>query len=496
MTDKRTVLPATEELIQRIGWFIRLRWLSVIGIVVFVEAGRRFLPIEFHRGPLFVLVAILALYNLLVSLGFRAMRARPDSADALGETARPGPVARFFLPQLAPDVVYGREAGRAALFASGQIAVDLVILAALLHFSGGVENPLRAFFVFHLVIASLLLSQSATYFYATVGLVLYAAVALGECAGVLQHYALQAHWRSDAYLDPRLVGTQVFLLGVILFVAAYLGSAIAGHLRRRELDVVVLSDQLAEKAARLGAAYAELSAAERAKSQYMRKVAHELRGPLGTIRTALGVVLGSPVGAGAENLDLLQRAHRRAGELAQVTQELLSLTRARGSTTTLKVASVNPADVASRVLEEMRARATEKGIGLTVQIGGGPAAMLGDAEGLADLMGNLLGNAIRYTPAGGCVEFRMVRRGKSLVIEIADTGIGIPTEDLPQIYDEFFRSQAAREFVPDGSGLGMSIVKAVVEQHAGTIAVASTVGEGTRFTVEIPIVEPAEEGRA
>jgi signal transduction histidine kinase len=488
MAGKTTVLPVTQELIGRIGWFIRLRWFAVLGILVFVEAGRRFLPIEFHRGPLYVILAILALYNLLVTLAFRAMRSGRDAASAAPERRppRPGAVARFFLPRLGPEAAYGPEAGRAALFAAAQIAVDLVILAALLHMSGGVENPLRAFFVFHVVIASLLLSRPATYLYATVGLGLYAAVALGEYAGVLPHYALHAHWRSTAYLEPGLVGTQVFLLGVILYVAAYLGSAISVHLRRRELDVVVLSDQLAEKAEHLETAYADLSAAERAKSQYMRKVAHELKGPLGTIRTALGVVLGAPAGAGAESVDLLRRAHRRAGELAVVTEELLSLARARGGATAVKLGRVSPSEVAARVLEEMRPRAEEKEVGLTERLVGGPSAIFGDAEGLADLMGNLLSNAIRYTPAGGCVEFRMAGEGESLVIVVSDTGIGIPAEDLPRIYDEFFRSKSARDAVAEGSGLGMAIVKAVVDAHGGTIAVESTVGRGTRVTVTLP----------
>jgi signal transduction histidine kinase len=116
--------------------------------------------------------------------------------------------------------------------------------------------------------------------------------------------------------------------------------------------------------------------------------------------------------------------------------------------------------------------------------------MLGDAEGLADVMGNLLGNAIRYTPAGGQVDFRMRQVGGALVIEVADTGIGISQQDLPRIYEEFYRSPAARETVPEGSGLGMSIVKAVVERHGGTISVESEVGKGTRFTVSIPAGGP------
>jgi signal transduction histidine kinase len=438
---------------------------------------------------MYVVVAVLAVYNLAVALMFRAMRRRWSAGRTASASAwQPaGPVARFLLPRLGPGMAYDREAGQAALMAGSEIALDLVILAALLHFSGGVENPLRALFVLHLIISGILLSRPATYLFATFGVALYAGVVLGELSGVLPHYPLYAHWRADAYLDPRLVGTHLFLFGVLLYVAAYLGSEIELRLRWREQEVVSLARELAQKSARVEAAYEELRTVERAKSEYMRKVAHELRGPLGTIRTALGVVLEPPSGTpGPQSMDLIRRAHRRAGELAEVTQELLALARARADSATVTHAPLQPAAVAASVIDELRPSAEQKGVVLSVSTERAPREILGDAEGLADLMGNLLSNAIRYTPSGGRVDFQMRQAGTALVIEVADTGIGIPQPDLPRIYDEFFRSQAARQAVPEGTGLGMSIVKAVVERHGGTISVDSEVGKGTRVTVAIP----------
>jgi signal transduction histidine kinase len=486
MSERTAALPATQELIDRIGWLGRLRTLAAAGVLVFVEVGRRVLPIHLDPRPLYAVVLVLAAYNLAVALTFRALHRR--SAARAGSALRPaGSLARFLLPRPGTGMAYDREAGQAAVMAGAQIAVDLVILAALLHFSGGVENPLRALFVLHLVISAILLSRPATYLFATLGVALYAAVVLGELAGVLPHYPLYAHWRPEAYLDPWLVGTQLVLFGVLLYAAAYLGSEIEARLRWRQQDVVMLARQLAEKSERVEAAYRELSAVEHAKSEYMRKVAHELRGPLGTIRTALGVVLETPSAMPREKrLDLMRRAYRRSGELAQVTQELLSLARARTNSTSLARAALRPAAVAAAVIDELSPQAEQKGIALSVSTEASPSEIRGDAEGLADLMSNLLSNAIRYTPAGGRVDFRLGQAGSGLVVEVADTGIGIRQEDLPRIYDEFFRAQTAREAVPEGTGLGMAIVKAVVERHGGTIAVESVVGQGTRITVSIP----------
>ena len=491
--ERPAALPATAVLIGRIGWLIRLRWLAVVGVLVFVEVARRILVIQLFPSRLYTVLGILALYNLIVWLVFLRLR-RAGTADA-GKTSggkageQVSGLARFLLPRIPPGVDhYDRQAARAAVFASVQIELDLVFLAVLLHFAGGIENPLRVFFVFHVIIASILLSRRATYAHATLGVLLLSVVALAELWGILPHYSLQSHWRAGAYLDSRMVVTQLFLLGVTLYVSAYLASSIAARLRRRELDVVVLSHHLAEKAEHLQAVYEEVSFAERAKSHYMRKVAHELRGPLGTIRTALGVALESTPGTmAAQTQELIGRAHRRAGELAIVTHELLSLSRARGSKATGEHTRVDPGDVAWQVLDEMRARADERGVALTTEIAEGLKEVLGDPEGLADLMGNLLSNAIRYTPEDGTVTFRLHEVERTLVIEVNDTGIGIPEDDLPRIHEEFFRSKVARNVAPDGSGLGMAIVQAVVEQHDGTISVESTAGQGTRVRVELPV---------
>lgn len=486
-----TALPATQELIARIGWLIRLRWVAVASIVAFVEVGRRFLPLQFHLRPLYTVVGILAAYNVIVSVAFPRVRARgargDRAANEVGTLKPAGAVARFLLPPLPAGLAYDREAGAAAWFANLQITVDLIILAMLLHFAGGIENPARVFFLFHVIISSILLSRPATYAHATIGLLLLTAVSLFELWGVLPHYSLQGHWRPDAFRDLRLVGAQLFVLGVTLYATAYAGTAIAVRLRQREVEAVVLSQQLAAKADRLQAAYTEVRGAEKVKSQYMRKVAHELRGPLGTIKTALSVVLGSPPDTmAAPARELIRMAHARAGELAVVTQQLLSLARARGSKAAVEHVPVDVGAVAKLVLERMRPRAEERRVALKAEIAADFGELRGDPEGLGDLMSNLLENAIRYNPNGGAVTFRVHAAPGAVVIDVQDTGIGIPEEDVPRIFEEFFRSKAAREFAHDGSGLGMAIVKAVVEQHGGSISVDSTPGRGTHVRVELP----------
>jgi signal transduction histidine kinase len=186
---------------------------------------------------------------------------------------------------------------------------------------------------------------------------------------------------------------------------------------------------------------------------------------------------------------IIERAERRAGALAELTQELLSLARARGGRAAIQLAPVDLAAVAARVIEEQQQRALEHGLTFTVELQLGLPPVLGDAESLADMLANLIGNAIRYTPAGGHVWFRARGSGDRLALEVEDTGIGIAPADRARIFDDFYRAPDAREHAPQGSGLGLAIVKAVVEQHQGSIVVEERIGGGTRFRVELPLAE-------
>lgn len=485
-------LPATEVLVWRISWLVRLRWLAVVGSLLFIELARRFLPIRVDLPPLLVVLALLASYNLGAEVILARLRRAAERVARGGPTAPEPPVGRlahFLLPPTPPGIeYYDHRAAQAAVLASVQIVVDLFFLAAMLHCSGGVENPLWVFLIFHVIVASILLSAPATYGVATLGFLLMVAVAFGEYAGFLEHHSLEGHWRPDGWLDARLVAAQAFLMGVTLYVGAYLASSIAGRLRRRETDVVILARSLETKNVHLQEALEELAAAEHAKSQYMRKVAHELRVPLGTVKTALSVALRTAPGSLAEQTrELIQRAERRTGDMAEMVRELLSLSLVRGGGTHPEVVPVDLWLVAEEILDEMAPRAEEAGVALTTRIAQPLPHIMGSPQGMGDVLRNLVGNAIRYTPSGGKVELRIQPEGNELLLEVEDTGIGIPKADQARVFEEFFRSFQARQVVPGGSGLGLTIVKAVVDRHGGRVAVRSEEGKGTCMSVWLPV---------
>ncbi len=477
----------------RVGWLVRLRWLVIASAVCLIEVCRRILPIHFALLPLYTTLTALAGYNLVLT--FISLRLRGWHP---GKAVRPPRILACLLPpDSVPSLEVPVEGFVAALFTSLQIAIDLLFLAVLIHFSGGIENPFVFFFIPHVIVASILLSRAATFFHATLGLAIFSGVALGELFGVLPHYQLFETLQSGTYSDPTRVVAELFVLGTTLYLSAYLGSAVAGHLRARVRDSMALSHELADKAKLLEAAYLQASESERAKSQYMRKVAHELRGPVGTIQTALKVVLQGLVGELPEgSRDLVARAERRAGDVAQVTLDLLMLSRAREVPLEIEMTAIEPAELVADVLAEFAETASRSTVTFASSVPRRLGSFRGDPDGLRQLVRNLVENAVRYTQSGGRVEVRLQRSATGLRLEVEDTGIGIPQQELPRVFDEFYRAANARESSSEGTGLGLAIVKAVAEQHGGSVGIESTLGRGTLVVVDLPL-EPlgAKKGK-
>jgi signal transduction histidine kinase len=221
----------------------------------------------------------------------------------------------------------------------------------------------------------------------------------------------------------------------------------------------------------------------------MRKVSHELRGPLGTIQTALKTVLQGKAGdIAAGPHGLISRAERRVGDLAQVTQDLLALSRAKEAALASEMNEIDPGSLIASVVADTEIAAVKAEVAFRVELPPELGTLRADAQGLQELLSNLLGNAIRYTRRGGKVVLRVQKTSGVLRLQVEDTGIGIPQEDLNRIFEEFYRSGNAREHTTAGTGLGLAIVKAVVDRHGGSISVDSSTGQGTRFTVDIPLV--------
>ena len=267
-----------DELIARLRWFIRLRWLfgsTVCAIGLLLQA----FPVDAVRGwRLAAIGAAILAYNVVFAMIERRDREAP---------AAEGPV-------------------QTPLVAFAQIVCDLIALTLVLNATGGIENPFFAYYLFHMVIATLLLPAREVFALAAFAILLYGVLALAEMRGWLPHAhiaALQGHHR-----DPHSVAVVLLAFASALMVAVYLGTSIAATIRKREQDVIRLERELAVRADELEQANQALRDADVAKTQYFRKVSHDLKSPLAAQQSLLRVLLRELGELPAEQRHRIERA--------------------------------------------------------------------------------------------------------------------------------------------------------------------------------------------
>ena len=243
-------------------------------------------------------------------------------------------------------------------------------------------------------------------------------------------------------------------------------------------------DQIGRLAAVFNRMLSRLEASFEAQRRFTDRAAHELRTPLTILKGETQVTLGRR--RTAEEYEAMLRSNLEEIEkMVLVIDNLLLLARYEGGEADLPCEPARLDTIAANVADDLLPVASERGVALRVDAGT-PAVVRGDPMALERLVFNLVENAIYYTPREGKVTMRVSREGGRTNLTVEDTGIGIAPEELPQLYNRFFRSQAARRMRPEGSGIGLPVVAAIARLHGADVDVASEPGTGTRFVVSFP----------
>jgi len=230
---------------------------------------------------------------------------------------------------------------------------------------------------------------------------------------------------------------------------------------------------------------ASLQRAEDTRRQLLADVAHELRNPLATIESYVEALADGVIPANEENWAAIRSETSRLNRLVDDLREV-----ARAEAHQLDLEPV-PTDPAALVQEAVRAAGPSyaaKGVGLELDAPANLPELRVDRERLAEVLANLLANALRHTPRGGSVTAWVRQDARVLAITIADTGEGIAPEHLDRIFERFYRIDPARSRASGGTGIGLAIVRAIVEAHGGTVTASSEgIGRGATFTVRLPV---------
>lgn len=433
-------------LVQRAFWLVRLRWLAIatLGIAAFV--AREVFKISLPAQKLNILVVALVVYN-------------------------------FLLYDLLKYLMWGGKSpshktiSRMIIF---QISADLFILTAILHFSGGIENTFFFYFVFHMVIASILLTPRQSYLQATLALLLFGSLIFLEYNGTIPHYKLTGFVSHELYGDRLFVFGTFFVFATTLYLVVYMTTSISALLRERQQDYERANQLLQQK--------------DRLKNEYVLRLTHDIRGHLAAIESCLDIVNNRITGElNEKQADMIERALRRASKCMMFVNALLKLTRMKmGGALDLSLVPLK--NIFFNTIASAENKAEAKSIDLEYRIDDsiGEAEVYVEPVLIEEAISNLLLNAIKYTPQNGKVLLTADDQGDNILIQVSDTGIGVPNDEISRLFEEFYRASNARKIERDGTGLGLSIVKQVIERHGGKVWAQNNPDGGSTFSFTLP----------
>jgi two-component system phosphate regulon sensor histidine kinase PhoR len=240
----------------------------------------------------------------------------------------------------------------------------------------------------------------------------------------------------------------------------------------------------------------ELQRLGRARRDFVANISHELRTPVTSLQLLSETISENRLGDRAFAVDFLSRIRIQVDLLRQLTDELMDLALIESGQAPITLVETNAADLANQVADTLRPQAERKGLGLDVSV---PSHLmvLADTPAMRKVLGNLVHNAIKFTPSGGYIQIRAISVGENVEFAVEDSGIGIPAQDLPRVFERFYKVDRSRTRANGelrGTGLGLAIAKHMVSAHGGTIWATSVEGHGSTFYFTLPAAQAPSEG--
>ena len=434
-----------KELVESLSRFVNLRWVMVIGIFVTSKFAKFGLGIDLPIIPIFIVTFCILIFNLICLY----LQKHVKSYES---------------------------------FANLQISVDWIALVFLVHYTGGIESPVIFYFIFHVIISAILLSEKKCYFQTSFALILIISLSILEYFHVIPHVHIKELFPNPVYDNGLYLLSIIFFSVTSLYISAYLATSVNNRLRKRENEIVTLKNEITD-------AYNKLEAIDREKSEFTYKVTHELRSPLSAIQSLLKSIEEGYAGEISEKArDLVIRSEKRTSFLITLVNGLLDLIAGKigkPKEGDIKLIDINIA--VKNTLHLMQEKTKAKNLKIIIKTTPEPSYLNIVPDDFDIILTNLIDNSVKYTEQEGTISINSTITDKEVKLEISDTGIGITTEDLNKIFNEFYRSKNAKVAELRGTGLGMSIVKNLIKQYGGSIDVQSQIEKGTTVTISFPI---------
>ena len=430
-------------------WFVKLRWFASAALLIYWFAiefvfGFKLLPIQFS---IMILNSVLIVsYNYLF---YKILKNENNKSN--------------------------KNQLEFSLF---QILMDLLCLSFVVYVSGGLESPIFLFYIFHMIIGSLILPAFIMYSIAGVLIIIFSLFSIFEYYKVIPHYEI------SGLLPFPLYNNFVYMIGVLTIFASV--AIITVMLTSK------ISSELYGREKHLKKALDELNEAEKSKQKYVMAVVHELKSPIVASMSQMELVLGNFVGEINENVrSKVQTAKERASGAIEMINNILHISKFKLFNDIQKEEILLAPIISSRI-NILSSIAEKNSVSIKFTNEENPNMKIAADSVLLDLaLSNLIGNAVKYTQVDGTVWINIKDENDFRIVEIIDNGIGIPKDEQEKIFDDYYRASNSNK--KEGAGIGLSVVKQVIENHSGRIELKSPsrLGNnerpGTEFKVYLPL---------
>lgn len=439
--SKKPLLPfyTVDTLKNRLEWVINLRWLIVFGLFAMVPLSQRVLQFSLGYYEIVIIACVILVINLIFFFLLRYLSFKTELQELI--------------------------------FAEIQILIDLILLSCLVHYAGGIDNPFYFILMIVVMISGFLFPNLVVpVINGIFASALLTAWSLLEYHGVIRAYELGGR---DITLSYLITSQAAFI--IMTFIGVYIINNFVFTYRNMK-TIIDEKNQLLEK-----------NMDER--RDIFRYAAHELKTPISTIQSTLLVIQSLFVkeNVSPDMIDLVSRAENRSQQVLDMVNEMIEITKYKEG---IKVPDFECVFFSAWIkynVQNQVPNAISKNIQLIADQLDREHTICFDRSEMDKVFINLLSNALRYTPAGGTVRVIPFIDSKHFGFKVQDTGIGISKEDQVRIFNEFYRTADAKKMERTGTGLGLNLVREIVQKHHGEIRVESKPGEGSTFIVTLPM---------
>lgn len=436
-------------------WFIKLRYFAVVALLGFLLGGQFILDFQFTQTQITAILLIdliILFYNVLIHWYRQYISISPTKFNAM----------------------------HLSLI---QMLLDLISLIFLVYYTGTVHSPLYMFFVFQFVIGSLILLGYLVYTIAVILIIVYSTMVF------LQHYGLiKSHIISGLYFNTpdahNLTYLILFLLvfSTMMLITVYLTNTIARTLYKREQQLRETLNQLNE--------------AEMQKQKYIMGVVHEIKTPIAAVQSFLDLIIQNFLGPVSEQVeDKVKKAKKRTEEAIEMINDILRISKLKMLNIT-EMEEIDITESIQSIMDKVSETALSKKVDIKFNDNRVSNNLIKADKVLIELaLSNVINNAIKYNLENGKVEVTLTDKDTNLIIEICDDGLGIPKNEQQSVFLQFYRASNIKRGKHEGSGLGLSLVKEIIERHNGKIEIqspsrlASQNRPGTSFIISLPMTD-------